>query len=347
MKTSIKAKKWLVLSSIFLILIGWALAFSIAIPTHIRPLLLLAIALPVIPTLIILWMLSHSVPDDVMKKINEITQRVVSDKEIDQVVIRTEKLPKEVLPFVNAINRLLSYHHDRFQQERDFTAHASHELRSPLAGIRLQTEIAMMTKDPIQKENALKNVIKSIDRGTRLVEQLLIISRLTNEKVDLAKERVDLKKLVQEVVSENQFSADRKQIQLIAYLQIDSLFVEASKDSLYILIDNLIRNAIKHTPTTGKVTVALPKATNDSSVMFIVEDNGPGIPAGDRDRVMKRFEKGVKGSKAGTGLGLAIVNRIVSLYGGDVQLKDARLGHGLQVVVHLPIGLLSVSEKKS
>lgn len=328
-------KQALIVTLIAIIVFGWGLALALAFPEHVKPIMMFAILLPVIPTGVVLWLLSRSVPQNVLNKIHEISLRVEHDLEKERIAIDTEDVPEEVMPCVKAINRLLGYHHDRHQQERDFTAHASHELRTPLAGIRLQTEIAMATDDPKKRENALKNVMKSIDRSTRLVEQLLAISRLTNEKFDLTKERVDLVSLLGGVVGHNMAAAERKHIHLSFTGGEVPIFIEASEESLKILADNLIRNALTYTPSAGEVKVMLIR-DGQGQVSLVVEDNGPGIPSHLRERVMERFEKGETGSKTGTGLGLAIVKRIADLHGGSVMLQDGAKGKGLRVVIALP-----------
>ncbi len=331
-----KPKQLFIIALLVLILIGWGLSLFVALPEHVDPLLLFAIFLPVIPTGVLLWILSRSIPNSILKNIHQISLRVERDLEKERMAIDTNNIPAEIVPLVTSINRLLSYHHDRHEQERDFAAHASHELRTPLAGIRLQTEIAMATSDLQVRENALKNVIKSVDRGTRLVEQLLAISRLTSEKVDLAKEHVDLVSLIEKVTRDNLASAQQKHIELSCSCPEKSLFIEASEQSIQILADNLIRNAITYTPRQGKVSIHLERDTERNFATFVVEDTGPGIPANLRQRVMRRFEKAEKGSKSGTGLGLAIAQRIVDLHAGRISLEDSHSGKGLRIVVSLP-----------
>lgn len=331
-----RRRQAVVFSLIFLIVFGWGLSLMLAFPEHVGPVMLFAILLPVIPTGMVLSIQSRSVPQNILNKIHEISLRVEKDLEQERIAIDTRDIPDEIMPFVTSINRLLSYHHDRYQQERDFTAHASHELRTPLAGIRLQTELAMATGDNQRRENALRNVLKSIDRSTRLVEQLLTISRLTSEKVDLARETVDLVALFRRVAADNSEPAHRKQIDLSFTADAETVPVNASEDSLNIMADNLIRNAIAHTPVGGRIAVALSHDDSAGHSRLVIEDNGPGIPEHLRERVMRRFEKGDAGAKTGTGLGLAIVKRILDLHGGGIVLRDAADGHGLRVEVSLP-----------
>lgn len=317
-------------------LVGWGLCLALIFPEHVTPLMAVAIIFPIIPAALVIWIQSSTVPKEMLKKINMLAIKIDHDLEKERAEIETHDTPKEIMPLVNAINRLLRHHNDRYMQERDFTAHASHELRTPLAGIRLQTELAMMTNDPEKRDKALRNIMKSVDRGTRLVEQLLTISRLTAENVDLATESVDMLALTKNIMQENNAAAAAKTIELGYEARTESLFVEGSEQSLIILIDNLLRNAITYTPSGGTISVIIDKDTDRNKAILSVTDNGPGIPAHLRQKVLERFEKADKGSRTGTGLGLAIVSRIIDLHKGTLDLQDGASGKGLKVYIELP-----------
>lgn len=317
-------------------LVGWGLCLALIFPEHVTPLMAVAIIFPIIPAALVIWIQSSTVPKEMLKKINMLAIKIDHDLEKERAEIETHDTPKEIMPLVNAINRLLRHHNDRYMQERDFTAHASHELRTPLAGIRLQTELAMMTNDPEKRDKALRNIMKSVDRGTRLVEQLLTISRLTAENVDLATESVDMLALTKNIMQENNAAAAAKTIELGYEARTESLFVEGSEQSLIILIDNLLRNAITYTPSGGTISVIIDKDTDRNKAILSVTDNGPGIPPHLRQKVLERFEKADKGSRTGTGLGLAIVSRIIDLHKGTLDLQDGASGKGLKVYIELP-----------
>lgn len=326
------------LSSILLVLtvLGWSISLALIFPEHVTTLMAIAIIFPMIPAVIVIWIQSGTVPKGMLKKIRELAIKIDRDLKKERAQIETTDVPAEILPLINAINRLLRHQNDRYMQERDFTAHASHELRTPLAGIRLQTELAIMTNDPDKRDKALRHVMKSVDRGTRLVEQLLVISRLTAENVDLAMESVDMMAMAKRLVTDNQESAKQKKITLSFETDIESLLVEGSEQSLIILIDNLIRNAITYTPSGGNVSLSLSKDTRFKKALLCVTDTGPGIPVHLRKKVLERFEKAEKGSRTGTGLGLSIVKRIVDLHHGHIDMQDGPNGKGLKVCVELP-----------
>lgn len=327
------------LSSILIILtiILWSLSMALIFPEHVKPLMAIAMILPIVPAAIVIWIQSSTLPLEMLDKINKLAIKVERDLEKERVQIESDDIPEGVQPLINAINRLLRYQNDRYQQERDFTAHASHELRTPLAGIRLQTELAMMTDDPEKRNKALGNIMTSIDRSTRLVEQLLTISRLTAENVDLAMDKVDLVVLAQTIISGNNERARQKNIVLNFDCEMPSFIIEASEESLSILLDNMVRNAITYTPEGGAVTIEIEESESANEVLLCVSDTGPGIPAHLRAKVLERFEKADKGSNTGTGLGLAIVSRIASLHRGRLELRDALSGTGLRICAVLPV----------
>lgn len=326
------------LSSVLLILtvLGWGVSLALIFPEHVTTLMAIAIIFPMIPAAIVIWIQSSTVPNNVLKEINTLAIKIEHDLVRDRTIIEPNDAPEEILPLINAINRLLRHLNDRYTQERDFSAHASHELRTPLAGIRLQTELALLSNEPSKRDKALRNIMQSVDRATRLVEQLLTISRLTAENVDLATESVNLIALARRVVEDHQTSANANQVELCLAIQPQSLYLEASEQSLTMLVDNLIRNAIAHTPAGGRVTLSLDKQPEQRIAIIRVQDTGTGIPEHLRTRVFERFEKVDKQDQSGTGLGLSIVQRIVELHRGRIELTDGDQGKGLTVTVLLP-----------
>lgn len=260
------------------------------------------------------------VADEIEKRIHE------SSSHIDE-----SKAPKEIRPIISALNRLLSYEEDRYNQERDFTANASHELRTPLAGIRLQTQIALRTKDTKQRKKAFRNILKSIDRATRLVEQLLTLSRLTADRVDLDMSSFALEKLTAQVITDLAPLTEDKQI-TVKHTKSRKALITANEETISILIHNLIRNAIIYTPTGGYVHIIVKRL--EDRVLLTVTDTGPGIALEKRTHVMQRFKKAESGTKTGTGLGLAIVKRVADLHHATVELSNNEThGHGLKVTV--------------
>ncbi|TQV85168.1 HAMP domain-containing histidine kinase [Exilibacterium tricleocarpae] len=278
----------------------------------------------------------HLLPVQEIRRINALASEIVPGIGGEAKAIEEKGVPEEILPITQAYNLLLDYHEDRHRQERDFIADASHELRTPLAGVRLQTQIAMRTDDAAKQARAHKNILVAIDRGTRLVEQLLTLSRLTADKKVLNPEQVDLRRCCEIAVEALAGAADAKRITI----EIDNdqavFTLMAEKSSILTLLDNLLLNAIQFSPEGGCVHISL--ARDLGGVTISVTDEGPGVPEADRARVLRRFQKSAAGTKTGTGLGLAIAKRVVELHSGDLVLGEGTGGRGLTVAVTFPVG---------
>jgi signal transduction histidine kinase len=315
---------------ILLLLFGWAWSIYSLYLSQASLSLVLAVIVPSLLAAAIIYSLHNILPSQRIREIAELARRIEDHIDGTMEPIDPKLVHKEIRPLVQSINTLLGYFEDRYNQERDFTANASHELRTPLAGIRLQTEIALKTEVPEKREKALRNVIKAVDRGTRLVEQLLTLSRLTADKVDLAIEAVSPGRVATKTVAELADIAEARSISLVMK-NWDDRYIEASEDSIAILINNLIRNALVYCPSNSEVSVDV-ESTSDK-VSLVVADNGPGIPYELREAVLERFRKAERGTKVGTGLGLAIVKRIADLHSANVALEDGPNGRGLLVRV--------------
>ena len=252
--------------------------------------------------------------------------------------MEVEDAPAEIQPMLQALNRIIARLREIFQNERDFSGHASHELRTPLSGIRLQAQLALRAPDEKNRTRAMRHILRSVDRATHLVEQLLTLSRLAPMHGELERHPVNLLRVAQFVVASLSTKATEKQITLTIEEKAKGR-VLGQKDHLAVLVSNLVRNAVTYTPEGGHVRVNI--RTEEESVHLLVSDNGPGIPTQDRERVLERFVKAPTTDQSGTGLGLAIVKRIVDLHGGRIELRAPKFppgggGPGLLVDVTLP-----------
>ncbi len=288
----------------------------------------------VIVAIAVMRILALSMPLQRLEDIHRLTQEIDERMSTNPSPIDENNAPKEILPIIQATNRLIRYQEDRYENERDFTANASHELRTPLAGIRLQTQIAMRSNDTAARNRAFDNVMRAVDRATMLVEQLLVLSRLTAEKVEFNRAAIDLNKLAMRVTAElSEWMSDRQASVVIQ--RNPGIMLNGNAESLAILINNLIRNAITHAQGSPHVDVSV-RDTGDG-VVLEVADNGPGIPEAEMKQVMERFAK-ASGSKGGTGLGLAIVKRIADLHNARIGLANREQGTGLIVTITFPAG---------
>jgi len=244
--------------------------------------------------------------------------------------IEESAAPVEIKPLIKVINRLVSNFQDRSENERDFSANASHELRTPLAGIRIQTEIAQQTEDPKIQKKALGNIIHAVDQAERLIEQLLALARHSVDNITLHKEKISLSHLCLCVASDLSDLAEEKRVKLKTAIT-RKLYIHADRESISVLLHNLIHNAIKYSPAEGTITISLN--THQNKLLLCIADLGPGIPVQKRQAVLQRFQKVKGSSETGSGLGLAIVKRVCNLHNADLTLDSHRDGKGLKVRV--------------
>lgn len=245
-----------------------------------------------------------------------------------------ENVPEEVTPLVQALNNLFSRLQEAFESERRFTADAAHELRTPLAALKTQAQVALRSSDELERRTALDNILRGVDRATRLVSQLLTLARVDPEKAVTSYKLVDLHVLAAKVMVDLESLAHLKKIEFILEEGSDCN-VFGDEDQLGLLIRNLLDNAIRYTPLNGRVSLTTLK--NADNIVLEVRDTGCGIPKTERDNVLKRFYR-VPGSKEdGSGLGLSIVQRIAELHGAKLLLDEDDVGHGLLVKVVWPL----------
>jgi len=245
------------------------------------------------------------------------------------------KVPIEVRPLVEALNDLLARLNVASQAHRTFIADAAHELRSPLAALKLQLQAA--TKNGTLKDDGqtLERIDTRLNRVIRLVQQLLTLAR---EDAQPASEgtSVSLRRIGEQAVSDFSLLADEKQIDLglefqQPVTQEEACNVLADPQGLGVLLNNLIDNAIRYTPQGGKVDVVLTRTADRMG--FEVVDSGPGIPEEELERVLDRFYRGEHTKGTGSGLGLAIAARIAQRQQLTLSLRNNVDAGGLTVSV--------------
>lgn len=241
-------------------------------------------------------------------------------------------VPREIQPLINALNKLF-YRLDRLlQNERRFTADAAHELRTPLAGLKTQAQIALRTLDQQKREHALQNILKSVDRATYLIEQLLTLARLEPGVSTTNYEDFNLNQLLQETLSDVMPFANEKNIE-VEYKDGQQVQIHANAHALGMLVRNLLDNAIRYTPDGGWVRLDLEN--NPSEIKLSIADNGPGITPQCREDVFKRFFRANENRETGSGLGLSIVKQIADLHQAVISLGESE-AKGLKVDILFP-----------
>jgi len=235
-----------------------------------------------------------------------------------------------VLPLVENLNRLFGRVARLLDNERRFTADAAHELRTPLAGLKTQAQVARASASDAERTHALDQVIAGCDRASHLVQQLLTLARLDPDEPAGKLETCDLHALARVAVAELAQFAFSKKVEIDL---ADGAKAEAMGHAglIAILLRNLIDNAIRYSPEGGNVQVRTTIVGD--AAMLTVTDGGPGISADERGRVGERFYRILGTEESGSGLGLSIVKRIVELHGASFRLDEGEQGKGLSVRV--------------
>ncbi|MFM0724708.1 ATP-binding protein [Paraburkholderia strydomiana] len=242
------------------------------------------------------------------------------------------RAPLEVRPLVDAINLMLSRLLNSLERERAFTADAAHELKTPLAAIKVQAQVALAEPDTALQRLAMERVVQAVDRSARLAEQLLLLARLdAHEKLSAGP--LKLAMVAKNTLRANEFNAQQKNIRV--WLTGDMRAeIDAEPVLIGILLDNLLDNAIKYGHSGGSVEVAVSQAGD--RVQISVCDDGPGVAPDDLARLTRRFFRATGNAASGSGLGLSIAARIAGHFGAQLNLAAGIGGRGLKVDVSFP-----------
>jgi two-component system OmpR family sensor kinase len=288
----------------------------------------IAVMMPIL-MLVVWWVVSGS-----LEPVARVRSQVAARQADDLSPVSEAGLPDEVRPLVHELNLLFGRVRTAFDAQHNFVADAAHELRTPLAALKLQAQGLERAESAEARQLAVSRLTAGIERATRLVEQLLVLARQEASAAGGAKpEQVALAELARRSVGDLVGLARNKGVDL-GLLHADEVSVQGQGDALMILMRNLVDNAVKYSAPGGTVDVTVRGADGGACVM--VEDSGPGIPEEERERVFDRFYR-IAGSEAsGSGLGLAIVRAIAERHGATLTLgRSERLG-GLSALVTFP-----------
>lgn len=273
---------------------------------------LLTPAMAFIPiVLIVIWVAVRRS----LKPIDVISSDLDIRNSQDLSAINQNNLPEEITPMVEALNGLFTRIEESFKREREFTDNAAHELRTPLAAMKTQVQVLeKKLKNFPDSHDGLENLLSSINRTIRMVEQLLALARLQNE--ELSKEDMDMSECLCDAIKDFKDQAKRKNIIINASIA-PNVLIKANKPSIEILISNLLDNAIKYTPDGGSVNVSL-----SDDVILKIADTGPGLSDEDKTKVFERFVRTDKSGQSGSGLGLSIAKWICDAHAFKVSIYD-------------------------
>ena len=246
-----------------------------------------------------------------------------------------ERLPEEVRPVVGSLNDLLGRLAAALERERAFMADAAHELRTPLTALHLQLGALARAGSEPERAEAMGKLSEGVQRAIRLVEQMLALAR-QEPRAEPVHTRFALDELAREVVAELVPLADARQIDL-GVSEAQTVFVRGERDAVATLVRNLVDNAVRYTPSGGRVDVSVERAAAvPARALVRVMDNGPGIAQEERERVFDRFYRKPGTRLPGSGLGLAIVKAIAEAHGAAVVLDSGPSARGLAVTVSFP-----------
>lgn len=333
-QTTVNGQPWRVLTrwdanQEFMIQVAEPLAAREALARHITLKMLFPtfIALPVLALLI--WFAVGAGLRPLKRLKQEVKQRTANRLE----PLAMAGVPEEVAPLAQALNDLFTRLGQAFESERRFTADAAHELRTPLAALKIQAQVALRSTNETERHLALENVLRGVDRATRLVMQLLTLARVDPETAVIDFKPVELHSLAASVMADLEPLAHAKNIE-ITLADCKPCHVMGDDAQLGLLIRNLLDNAIRYTPASGSVSVAI---TNANGIALEISDTGPGIAEHERELVKQRFYRITGSGEEGSGLGLSIVRRIAELHGAKLILCDNDGAKGLLASVIWPL----------
>ncbi|MCD2515797.1 ATP-binding protein [Massilia sp. G4R7] len=293
----------------------------------------IAVMMPIL-MLVVWWVVSGS-----LEPVARLRSQVASRPADDLSPVSDTGLPDEVRPLVQELNLLFGRVKTAFEAQQTFVADAAHELRTPLAALRLQAQSLERAESLEARKLAVSRLTAGIDRATRLVEQLLVLARQEATAAGGAvTSPVELSDLARRTVADLAGVAAAKGVD-VGIQQADPASVEGQPDALQILLRNLVDNAIKYTPGGGTADISVKSDVVEGAarVSVTVEDSGPGIPPDERERVFDRFYRVAGSEAAGSGLGLAIIKAIAERHGATLALgQSERLG-GLAATVTFPV----------
>lgn len=278
----------------------------------------------------LIWVIVGRGLDSLQRVAREVHQRAPSYlKPVD-----LESVPSEIEPVIIELNNLFERLHEAFEREKRFTADAAHELKTPLAALSAQTQVALRARTEEEKKEALMKVLYGVRRSTHVVQQLLTLSRMEPHAALKDTAVINLAKQAAEVISMLVPEAMNKNIDIELLSPDAKSTIIANATAIDILIRNLVDNAVRYSPENSTVIVNVHE--ENDKVILTVSDNGPGIPENLRKRVFERFFRIIGNRAMGSGLGLSIVQQIARLHHAEIELGAPASGKGAEFRVIFP-----------
>jgi two-component system sensor histidine kinase TctE len=287
--------------------------------------------LVILPLVILLvWLaLGHGI-----EPLNALGERIRQRKPDDMSPLEGNYVPKEIAPLVASFNDLLTRLKDSIATQKRFLADAAHQLKTPLAGLRMQADLAQREGSNTQElKKSLQLIGRASIRATHTVNQLLSLARAESGNTSIARAPCNMVEIAQSVIQDSLPHAMEKHIDLgYEGVNADSRGVRILGNATLLkeLVRNLVDNAMNYTPSSaenpGVITVRVLSNTAGKVVALQVEDSGPGIPAAEREQIFRPFYRALGTQVDGSGLGLAIVMEVARLHSAMVNVQDASPG---------------------
>jgi two-component system sensor histidine kinase QseC len=279
---------------------------------------------------ILIWIIVGLALRSITRVTSEISNRASTYLE----PVGAKNIPLEIKPLVAELNQLFLRLKLAFDRNKRFAGDAAHELRTPLAALKTQAQVALKANDEEDRINALQKVVQSVDRSSHVVAQLLTLSRLSQEEELNDVGPLDLHKLATEIIAYLAPVAIEKNIEIEFASPPEAVIIKGNDIALGILIRNVVDNAIRYTPNNGQIQIQI--ITHPKEVTLRIVDSGSGIPVELRERVFERFYRILGTQAQGSGLGLAIVSQIAELHHAKISLSTPANGKGLQFEITFP-----------
>jgi signal transduction histidine kinase len=281
----------------------------------------------------VMWLVSQAA----LKPVRALGAAMRHRRRFDFTALPLDRLPRELHPLVDSFNHVLKQLDEAIEGERRFIGDAAHELRTPLSALQAQAEIALRATDPEDKDAALRKLLVVAKRSTRLSEQLLDLASINAGAKAPKHVPADLNTLVQHVAQEFEVYASLNQRSL--FLDVRACRISCDIDEIGILLRNLMHNAMRYTSAGGNVLVRCGYLTSEGSeptqpmVYLEVVDDGPGVPAEQREAIFERFHRVAGTPVRGSGIGLSLVAGIAESHHATIHTGTGLEGRGLMVRV--------------
>lgn len=290
-----------------------------------------------------------------LKPVDHITQtaRMITSKNLNQRITPL-KVKDEISRLIDTFNEMISRLDQSFQQIKQFSSDASHELKTPLTILKGEAEVALRKeRTPLEYQQVLKSNLEEINRMSQIIDDLLLLSKADMGEIRLNKEEINVTEILNEVVNQLSWLANSKGLQLITSNHKSNMNIFGDALRIRELFINLIENGIKYTEEGGSVHVTLSKELEPSPknqtneveeeksgyIRITVSDTGIGIAPEDQEKIFNRFyrvDKARSREQGGSGLGLSICKWIVEAHHGEIKV-ESQLGKGSSFIVKLPI----------